>query len=425
MLWNVVDVPQQPTIRLVSARSGKCLNVPGRSIADNVQLVQYTCSPSVNVTNDQVYLPPANSARAVARPWTGLQPVTVLHEQYEQHYLSWVGADRQVNVIRVHDLNGPRTNPPATVYQRTIGGNYTGRTQAAFRQDGRAELVAQEAAAGDVVLTYENAVASGTFSAVQEFGGALAGQPAAQKIGGGGFGVGTFAIRDGSLWYALESELDPQAPVGAWRNLGGTDLTGTPTVVEQGYGARIFVRTTGGKLLTATFGSGGLNNWLDLGGEGLADEPAQVAGFGIDLAVFARTTEGAVVYKPFSEYDPDGFPAEWTSIGGPPATGPLSVQYDATFQLAYRGPDNVVYYRAETGYGTRVFGEPVRISDPADRGTLAAADPTIFELTSGSGIAFPSADASVEVPVVYAVEGPASVKKLDLKAPRYPAVLGS
>ncbi len=458
-LWRVVEVPDRPTFRLVSTRSGKCLNVPGNSTADNVQLIQYTCNGSPTKLNEQVYFPPADSATPVARPFTTKQPVAAIQKGMGPVYLSWIDAANQLNVLADFDLTGTNPSAPDPVWSESDTAGYTGRPQIATLQDGRVQTLAHDATAGDIVLTDETAPRTGVFGGLQDIGGALATGPGVGRDVDGSLYL--FAVRDGQLWYAPQSVNNPQTPAGAWRNLGGSltgsNLTGTPSIMPSSIGPRVFVTTTAGLVLTAYFTGGALGDWQSLGGVGvgggIVSSPFTVSTASAPylVTVFARTSNGFIVYKQQDKGVTNGdfitgvgaWSTDWLTLDAPAASGTPSAAQDpvtGVVSVSFRGTDGTVYYAAETGYNTEVFGEPIRVSDPADPETLAASDPTVFTFTDATGrrpaIAFPSAAATVDFPVVLTVEGAAAsaqrkaaaapeIERQRLDAPKQPARLGS
>ncbi len=440
-LWWVDEVPGRPTHRIISTRSGKCLNMPGNSTADNVQLVQYTCTSSRTKLNEQVYFPPTDSATPVARPLTTKQPISATQDGAGPVHLSWIGTDHQLNLLTDFDLEGSNPNAPDPVWLVTTGDTaYTGRTQVERLADGRIQALVHDGDAGDVALVDEIPGDPGQFGNLYDIGGSLAVGPDLARSGANG-SLATFAIRNGALWYAPQSVNNPQAPVGAWRSLGGSGLTGTPAVVTTATGYQVFVINTAGRVVTAVFANGQLSDWVTLNGANLTGSLTAVTDADGWTTLFGRNISGAIGYSQQDSSDGGawsgwvGLPADVPTAGLPsavhnPETGALDV--------TYRGTDGIVYYVAETGNNTGEFGESLQVSDPEFPETLAASDPTAFTFTGAGGtrpaIAFASAGDS-ELPMLFTIENAAAAgqrkaatpeaERQKLDTPKQPAKLGS
>jgi hypothetical protein len=429
-LWYVDEVPDRPTVRLISKNSLKCLNIPNNNAADNIQLIQYTCSTAASKTNEQFYQPPTTSATPVARPFTRKQPVAVLQGTASAAggtapvSYSWISADNQLTVLTDNnpDPESTNPNPPDPGYVQTANSGYTGRAQLAKLQDGRTQVLAHDAAAGDTVLANELNKGTGEYDYLYDIGGAFAGQPVLGQLGPNGALV-TFAVISGQLWYAPQTVNNAQAPYGAWRNLGGTNLTGTPALVRTATGVRIFSLNTAGELWSAVFASGQLSDWDFFTGNltnvAVAGKP------GNDSVLFGRTTAGQIVAKP---QNPDGsYSSELLPLTGLTAAGAPSAAYDAgTGRVAVTARDaqGQVWVAYETGPDTTQFSNWVLVSDPESTETLAGGDPTAFgyDVPSGAsfGVAWPSASADIDFPIVAVFpsgEGVAAAKKTGAPKP--------
>jgi hypothetical protein len=412
-LWKVDEVLDQPTIRFVSASSGKCLNIPNSSTADSVGVIQYSCTNLENAANEQFYLPPTSKPTASHRGFTSKQPVSVLQglppagEVVAPVYYSYIRADNQLQIITDRNPDPENTDPnaPEPVFVETYNFGYTGRTQNARLADGRVQVLAHDAAAGDAVLADETTAGTGGYGDLWDIGGAFGWQPALGHVAPDGR-LATFAVIGGALWYAPQILNDAQAAYGSWRSLGGTDLTGTPATAVTRDGARIFVRNTAGQLLTATLAGSTLSAWTNLGGTGLSGTPSVVLNPGYTASIFIRSGDGTVVTK---KQDIDGtFPADWAPIAGLTTAGsPSAVMdlYPGRIAVAARGTDGLVYLAYETAQAAGTFSDWIQISEPDQYPeTVAASDPTAFSYDVPSGMSFGIAFQSVQdigVPVVY------------------------
>ena len=415
-LWKVQEVPDKPTIRLVSASSGKCLNVQGGSTANSAAIIQYTCTTSTTALNEQFYLPPTTSATATHRAFTSQQPIAVRQGAapgagaVAPVYYSWISQDNQLTILADRNPDPDNTDPnaPEPVYSQSSGFGYTGRTYSAPLQDGRVQVVAHDAAAGDTVLADETTKGTGEFGDLPDIGGAFAGQPVVGPLAPNG-SLAAYALVGGALWYAPETVNNPQTPYGAWRLLDGTGLTGTPVVVPSAAGARIFALNTAGQLQTAILEGGALSAWTNLGGTGLNGVPSVVVSPGPRYSIFVRSGDGMIVTK---KSNLDGtFPADWATVGDFAAAGsPTAVLNDipARIAVAIRGADDLIYFAYENGEGTASFSDWALVSDPEGHPeTIAASDPTAFTYNVPSGpsfgIAFQSTD-GIDLPVVVTFE---------------------
>ncbi|MFC7529684.1 RICIN domain-containing protein [Actinoplanes sp. GCM10030250] len=412
-LWKVDEVLDQPTVRFVAASSGKCLNLPNGKTENNVALIQYTCSNLENSDNEEFYLPPAESPVTFHQRFTSKQPVSVQQGappagggvapvQY-----SYIKSDNHLQIItdRNPDPYNDDPNAPEPVIVETYNFGYTGRTSSARLADGRVQTVVHDAAAGDTVILDETEKGTGVYGDIWDIGGASEtdSQPITGPLTPDGR-LATWAIVRGQLWYAPQNLNNPQTPYGAWRNLGGSGLYGTPVVVRSRTGARAFAVNTDGRLQTAAFDNGVLSDWSDLGGNLSILPPSVVVNPGYRVTLFARDFGGAVLTK---KENSDGSWTGWTEIPGIQSAGvPSAVVEWAPLRTAVtvRGVDNLIYVAFETGIGTGAYGEWFQVSDPeADPETVAASDPTAFryEVPSGEsfGIAFRSA--AIDGPVAY------------------------
>ena len=410
-LWQIQSQPARPTLRLVSAGSGKCLNVPGSSTDNNVNLIQYTCQAGDGTTNERLTIPPAASAAVTHRPFTSKQPVAVLQGGDSAGggtapvSYSWIGGDNQLTIITDHnpDVLRPDPNAPGPSYTVTNGYGYTGQPITAQLSDGRLQVVAHEAAAGDVHYRDELGAGSGDFDAIRDLSAPMAAQPTVGPYAPGRLAF--YAVIDGALWYDPQAAGDSTWSIGGWRSLGGTGLTGVPASSPTTTGAAVFAANTTGQIQTATLDGTTLSDWTSLGGAGLGDPDVLPLPGNLAL-ITARASDGSISYK--MQNSDGGWPAAWTTIPGVTAAGKPSAvigSADGRVDIAVRGTDNLVYLTQETAPSSGQFGGWIQASDPDDLpGTVADSDPTAFayDVPSGRsfGVAFQNADTDTLGPYV-------------------------
>ncbi len=431
--WKVDEVLNQPTVRFVSASSGKCLNLPSAQTADNIQLVQWTCTAAKSAPNEKFYLPPTPLPTPVRRAFTSRQPISVLQGAAPAgggvapvNY-SYIRADNQLQIITDRNPDPENTDPnaPEPVFEETAGFGYTGRAQSARLADGRVQVVTHEAAAGDVVIADEVAPGTGDYGALWDIGGTFGGQPEIGPLTPDR--LATYAIVNGELWYAPQAVNNPQPAYGAWRNLGGTGLTGTPVVVQTRTGARIFALTGTGELTTAVLEDNTLSDWTGLGGTGFTGVPSVVVNPGYTSSVFIRSADGTVVTK--KQNADQTFPADWTPLPGLAIVGSPSAvmdEYPGRIAVTARGADNLIYMSYELAQNTAEFSDWFAVSDPVEYPeSVAASDPTAFayDVPSGPsiGIAFHSAG-DLDLPFVFTFESSRPAPGAKAKAPAKNAI---
>jgi hypothetical protein len=412
-LWWTDEVPGRPTVRLVSAATGKCLNVPGASTANNVQLVQYTCTPKT-AGNERVYFPPTTSPSPVSRPFSAERPIAVLQggtpagaAEAPVHF-SWIDSTHQLNMLTdfAFDPSSGTQQDPNWVGTQGLYG-FTGPTSSATLADGRVQVVAHDAATGDAFVTDEDAVGSGNYPFLDDIGGTSAVSPTVGLSNTTTKTLAVFTIVNGALWVAPEQVGDTLPAIGAWRNLGGSGLVGTPVTAQTRTGTQVFVLNTAGQLQTATYDDNKtLSGWVNLGGTGLTGTPAVTVITGYRHFVFSNTTTGTIVYK---EQNADGsWPADWQSTSGLTAVGsPSAVMqpWGGTATVATRDAAGNVYYAAETANASGVISDWHELSDPTDVASQTNSDPTLFAYQAPSGldfgVAFSTKDPGAEVPYYY------------------------
>jgi hypothetical protein len=389
-LWYVDEIFGRPTVRLVGSGSGKCVNVPGGSTANNVQLVQYTCTPNQTGPNERFYFPPTSSPAPVSRPLSTERPVSAVQGSAPAGggeapvHFSWLDGDHNLNMLTDTAFD-PAGGTQSPIWAGILG-PYTGPTSVATLKDGRAQVVAHDAATGDAYVTDEDAPGVGTHTYIDDIGGTSAGSPVVGLSNPVAGSLAVFSIVNGSLWAAPEQVNDAQAAVGAWRNLGGSGLVGTPVTAQTRIGTNVFALNTAGQLQTATYTDNRtLSDWINLGGTGLTGTPAVAVMTGYMSFVFSNTTSGTIVYK---EQNLDAsWPSDWHSIDGVTAVGnPTAVTqtWGGTATVAIRDSAGALYYAAETGGATGVIGAWQTISGSGVTGS----DPTLFAYQAPSGYSF-------------------------------------
>jgi hypothetical protein len=320
-------------------------------------------------------------------------------------HFSWLDGDHNLNMLTDTAFD-PATGSHAANWVG-IQGPYTGPTSTAILQDGRAQVVAHDAATGDAYVTDEDAVGAGTHTYIDDIGGTTAGSLSVGLSNPITGTLGVFSIINGSLWVAPEQVNDVQAAVGAWRNLGGSGLLGTAVTAPTRTGTNVFAVNSAGQVQTAAYTDNKtLSDWVNLGGTGLAGTPAVAVLPGYRDFVFSNSVGGTIVYK---EQNVDGsWPGDWRSIDGVAALGsPTAIMqpFGGTATVAIRGRDGALYYAAETGPATGTIGAWQTISGPSTTGS----DPTLFGYQSPSGYSFGVAfmvagAASADPPSYYAFQ---------------------
>jgi hypothetical protein len=379
-LWRFVPVAGKPTFRIVSVQSGKCLNVRGGGQENSAQLVIFTCTTPTTPTNDQFYFPPA--ASPVATPLATVDRTPVVGVQG--------GANAQVGpLVYAFTDNGGRmwrayqADPEIfTVEYSPVPGleQFAGHPQVNVQADGRVQVAARNTAEGDLWLTNQSAKQSSIFNAAQDVGGAGAQQPAIGKLPDGK--LVTFAVVNGSMWHLPQDGVT--MPYGAWRQVGGANLVGEPTVVTIRDGLRLFALTTAGVVQTATYRDGLLSDWTGLGAEQFTGRIAAAVLPGYRSRVVVRNAAGLLFTK--GENVDGTFEANWTQIGDLAAAGsPAAVMDPATGATAVvaRGSDGQVYYVSETAQATGVWGT-WRVAFEK----VVETDPTIITYTKTGGPAW-------------------------------------
>jgi hypothetical protein len=411
--WEIEEVLDQPTVRIRSASSDKCLNLPNSQTANNVQLIQYTCTRT-GAANEKFYLPPTSSPTAVRQPFTSKQPVSVVQGVAPAEggvapvNYSYIRADNQLQIITDRNPDPENTDPaaPEPVFRDTVGAGFTGQAQSARLGDGRVQVVAHDAAAGDVNIADETVPGTGNYDRIWDIGGSFAGQPEVGPLTADR--LATYAIINGQLWFSPQAVNNPDTAYGAWRNLGGTGLTGTPVVVQTRIGARIFALDNTGKLTTAALENNSLSDWTSLGGTGFTTIPTVVVNPGYTSSVFIRSADGTVVTK--KQNADNTFPADWTPLPALPIVGSPSAvmdEYPGRIAVSARGTDNLIYLSYELAQNTGEFSDWFAVSDVEQPESLSASDPTAFayDVPSGPsfGIAFQST-ADLDVPFIFTFE---------------------
>jgi hypothetical protein len=257
---------------------------------------------------------------------------------------------------------------------------FAGHPQVNVQADGRVQIAARNTAEGDLWLTTQSGKQSKIFNAAQDVGGAGAQQPAFGKLPDGK--LVTFAIVRGSMWHLPQDGV--AAPYGGWRQIGGANLVGEPTVVTIRDGLRLFALTTTGAVQTATYRSGALSDWVGLGAEQFTGRIAAAVLPGYRSRIVVRNADGLLFSK--GEKVDGTFDATWAPVGDFVAAGPPAAVMDpatgATAVVA-RNADGQVYYVSETAQATGEWGT-WRVAFE----TVVETDPTIITYTKTGGPAW-------------------------------------
>jgi hypothetical protein len=184
---------------------------------------------------------------------------------------------------------------------------------------------------------------------------------------------------NGVLWTVSQTAANGR--YGVWVNHGDADLVGTPTVVKVSNGIQVFARDTAGAVKTALMSGGTLSAWTSLGGSGLTGSPSVVVSPGFSLRVFVRASDGSVVTK---KQDSGGaWPGAWTQVSTFTAAGsPAALLAPVTgrTEVVARGNDGVIYSTGETSPGSGTWRDWV----PVSFSEVAVTDPTAFTVTGTS-----------------------------------------
>jgi len=266
----------------------------------------------------------------------------------------------------------------ANIQFTVISGNeaFSGPPALAARPDGTVQVAAQYTD-GDIWTSTQTAVGAGTWKPFTDIGGSMATPPASAQLS---TGVTTqFAVdADGKLWVYAQTGAVP-----FWRDLGGSDYTGTPVLATVRDGIQLFLRTGAGTITTATYrADGSLSEWTDLGSDG-SGSPAVVVYPGYRLRVLDRSANGTIVTK---QQNLDGtFPLQWDPLGTFVSAGSASALLDPLSGLTIviaRGDDGIINLAKETGQGTGVFTNWEHAQEEGS--PLAATDPTLTVVNNGS-----------------------------------------
>ena len=413
-LWYVDEIFGRPTVRLMSANSGKCINVPGASTANNIQLVQYGCTLNQTGANERLYFPPTTSPSPVKRGFTLEQPVAAVQGGAPSgggiapiHY-SYLDDSHQLHMLTVSGWDPQSEDDPSSwdVSTADLYG-FTGPTSIAKLADGRVQVAAHDAATGDTYLSDESAVGTGDHPFIDTIGGTGANDPTVGLRVPSTGALGVFSIVNGALWYAPEQVNDPQPALGAWRNLGGPDLIGTPVTAPASSGVQVFALNSERQMFTATLSNTNvLSTWTNLGGVNMEGTPAVATLPGNRRIVFANTMSGTIVYRK-QEADLT-WVSDWTPIEGLTAVGnpTAAVQpYAGTVTVASRDNTGHLYYAAETAKDSGIIGAWQNITTPDEPLSETASDPTLFtyDVPSGKsfGIAFDHDGSEYSGPVTF------------------------
>jgi hypothetical protein len=385
-LWSFVPVVGKPTFRIVSKQSGLCLNVSKGTVDNNLPLIIYTCTAATTPTNDQFYFPPAASPAPVPAAVVTSSPMAAAQGKPTGAVAGPIVYAYLDNGGRLRRAYQPDPSNFGNIVYTSAGSleQYAGHAVVSAQADGRVQVAARNAEDGDLWLTTQTRNDTDTFTAAQDVGGAGAGQPVVGKLPDGK--LVTFALVGGSLWHLPQDGTN--LPYGAWRQVGGSNLTGEPTVVTIRDGLRLFALNTSGSVMTATYRNGLLSDWVSLGAEKFTGKIAAAVFPGYRTRVVVRDAEGLIVTK--TETATDVFASSWTQVGDFAAAGdPATVMDDATGSAAIvaRGADGLIHMTYETAQASGTFAD---WRTPFER--VVVTDPTIltFIRPSDGGLALPA-----------------------------------
>jgi hypothetical protein len=385
-LWRFVPVAGRSAFRIVSVKSGKCLNVYNNSQVINAAVNIYTCSTSETALNDQFSFPPAAGHGAgVAVSSVANTPVYGVQ--------GGPGAAAVGPLVYSYVTDGGRLYrgyqaSPDNFFDISWQGDpglegYAGHPAVNVHADGRVVIAAQSSGDGDLDLSTQGSANNPPFSDWQDVGGsspAGAAQPVTAKLPNNS--LVTFAIIGGQLWHLPQDGTN--LPYGAWRNLGGSGLTGEVATGLTRTGLRVFARDSSGVLQTALYSGGKLGDFVSLGGSGFTGRIGEVVRTGYFSRVVMRAADGSVVTK--AETSEGTFEADWTTIPGVTAAGSPAVVMDPASgktAIVVRGTDNTVYYTQETAEASGQWMPWVQ-AEPR----VIATDPTVMTYTRRAGAAW-------------------------------------
>jgi hypothetical protein len=215
-----------------------------------------------------------------------------------------------------------------------------------------------------------------TWNAWSDFGGSMASPPVSGTLSDKS--IVQFAVDvDGKLWAYEQTGSVPY-----WRNLGDRNLTAALSVVRVRDGLRVFGLDSAGALQTIQYyDDGAASAWANLGGTGLSGQPSVVVRPGYVLQVFVRGADGTIVNK--LQNGDGSWPADFQPVGTFVAAGAPSAVLDAGLGrvvVAARGADNLIGFVWETATGSNAWGG----WNPAP-GDPAASDPTGIAYSYQSG----------------------------------------
>jgi len=252
---------------------------------------------------------------------------------------------------------------------------FTGQPAIAYLGNQTIQVSVLHANNGEVWTFNEPVGAANWTPSYVHTGGVMAAPPASANLPDGT--VMTFGIDGaGALWGMSSVK-------GYWTLLSaGAGLQGTPTVVTISTGVQVVADTTAGTVATASYVSGALSSWTDLGGVGVTDKTAAVVNNGPRVRVIARQSDGTIISKLQSL---DGsFPSAWTQAGSSPVasvligaptagidSGPgLTPGTGKAFILA-RAQDDTLWRIDETGEATGAWAEWHQVATSAATDAVA------------------------------------------------------
>lgn len=378
-LWSFVPVVGKPTFRIVSKQSGKCLNI-SKGLQDiNTPAIIYTCTTGPTPTNDQFYFPPAASPVPVPAGVSGPSAMSVTQGKptgAQAGPLVYSFLDNSGRLMRAYQPDP--SNFSNLTYTAAAGlEQFTGRPVMNVQADGRVHTTVRGAEDGDLSQILQTTNSAATFGGPVDLGGAGVQQPAVGKLPDGK--LVTFGVVNGSMWHLPQDGTN--VPYGAWRQIGGSNLAGEPTVVTIRDGLRLFSLTTTGTVVTATYRNGLLSDWASLGPQTFTGTIAAAAFPGYRSRVVVRDAAGQLFTK--LETAADTFQPAWSPIGDFVAAGSPAVVMDQKTGVAAvvaRGADGNISLTWETAQASDVF-RPWRIG--FDR--VVTTDPTVLSYSQPAG----------------------------------------
>ena len=313
-------------------------------------------------------------------PATADTPLAVV-----QNDLNTLGSP--VNYARLDNsgnlLFGRQDNPEDfdSVTWQNAGGGFAGAPALGVQGDGGVQLVGHRGSDGDVWLRNMVSAANSPLAAWSDVGGNTTFHPTVARLADGGL-VALNLGPGGSLWYLPEDGRN--VPYAGWRNLGGSNLVGTPTAVATAQGLRVFALDATGAVSTAEYLRGALTPWTNLGGSGFNGAVSAVVLPGSRYRLFVRGADGTI--RTLTNFPTGTWQTQWTQLGSFTAAGPPSALLHAgvsgLVHIFARDHDGTIRYTVETRQGS---GEWPEWSN-ASASVRSENDPTAVQIRRSSGV---------------------------------------